>query len=208
MKTELDVLRNVPVTSRQLASLYPSVQAPNQKIGLLVRDGRIIRLKKGMFVVSEDENERPLSLELIANHLCTPSYVSLQTALRHYGLIPEAVHVIQSMTIKPTQSFDNALGRFTYRHMAREAFGIGVRMERFGDLSFTIATPEKALCDLIAASPGVNLRYLSDVKGYLEEDLRLDMEAFSRFDIRILSDYATVGQKSTSIKTLIKFLAQ
>ncbi len=208
VKTELYPLGNIPVTSKQVASLYPSVKAPNQKIGLLLRDGRLHRLKKGLFVVSEKDSEKPLSLELIANHLCAPSYVSLQTALRYYGLIPEYVTAMQSMTLKSSQSFENDLGYFIYHHLSREAFAVGVCIVTANGVSWTMATPEKALCDLIAVTPGVNLRYLKDVGMYLEEDLRFDMEALKKFDVQILSDYAKVGKKAQSIQTLIKFLAR
>ncbi len=173
-----------------------------------MRDGRLHRLKKGLFVVSEKDSEKPLSLELIANHLCAPSYVSLQTALRYYGLIPEYVSVIQSMTLKPSQSFENDLGNFIYHHVSREVFGVGVRLVMMDGVSWTMATPEKALCDLIAVSPGINLRYLKDVQTYLEDDLRFDMEALEKFNARILSAYAKVGKKSQSIQTLIKFLSR
>ncbi len=207
VKTELYPLGNIPVTSKQVASLYPSVRAPNQKIGLLMRDGRLHRLKKGLFVVSEKDSEKPLSLELIANHLYAPSYISLQTALRFYGLIPEHITVIQSMTIKPSQTFENDLGYFIYHHVSREIFSVGVRLVMMDGICWTIATPEKALCDLIAMTPGVNLRYLKDVRTYLEEDLRFDMDAFEKFDVQILSDYARIGKKSRSIQSLIRFLS-
>ncbi len=206
MRTELYPLRNIPVTSQQIASLYPDIAAPNQKIGLLARDGRLVRLKKGLFVVGERDSELPVSTEVIANHLCAPSYVSLHTALRFYGLIPEAVRITQSMTVKPATTFENVFGYFVYHHIDRAAFSVGIRLESIGSATFTIATPEKALCDLIAVTRGVNLRYLKDVRLFLEEDMRFDMEALSRFDVRILSEYARVGKKASSIQTLIRFL--
>ncbi len=208
MKTELYSFGAVPVTVRQLASAYPDISAPQQKVALLERDGRIIRLKRGLYVVSPRENETTLSKELIANHIYAPSYVSLQSALRFYGLIPEAVYVTQSMTLKASRSFHNALGLFTYTHIAREAFGVGVRTHVAEGLAFAIATPEKALCDLIASTPRLSLRYLKDVECYLEDDMRFDMDALRDFNIDILRDYAAVGKKADAIRTLIKFLQQ
>ena len=69
-----------------------------------------------------------------------------------------------------------------------------------------MATPEKALCDLIANSPKVNLRYLKDVEVYLEEDIRMEMDDFKNMDISIFERYVQVGKKSKSIETLIKYL--
>lgn len=47
-----------------------------------------------------------------------------------------------------------------------------------------MATPEKALCDLIANSPKVNLHYLKDAEIYLEEDIRMKREDFMQMDAR------------------------
>ena len=74
------------------------------------------------------------------------------------------------------------------------------------DLSFLMATPEKALCDLIANSPNVNLRYLKDVEAYLEGDIRMDIDEFLRMDVGVFERYAQVGKKGKSIETLIKYM--
>ena len=71
-----------------------------------------------------------------------------------------------------------------------------------------IDSPEKALCDLIACSSKVNLRYFKDVETYLQEDIRLNMEEFYRFDANIFEQYIKVGKKANSISTLLKFLQQ
>ena len=69
-----------------------------------------------------------------------------------------------------------------------------------------IASPEKALCDLISNSAKVNLRYLKDVENYLEHDIRMDMDEFYKFDATIFAEYLKVGKKSDSIATLLKYL--
>ena len=90
--------------------------------------------------------------------------------------------------------------------MSREAFSIGITSINMQSYAFLMATPEKALCDLIANSPKVNLRYLKDVENYLEEDIRMEIEDFRNMDISIFERYAQVGKKSKSIETLIKYL--
>ena len=72
--------------------------------------------------------------------------------------------------------------------------------------AFLIASPEKALCDLIANSSQVNLRYMKDVETYLEQDIRMDMDEFYKMDATIFEDYIKVGKKADSISTLLKFL--
>lgn len=206
MKNPLEQLGNIPVTVSVLESFFPHIKGGNQKIRLLERDKQIIRLKRGLYVCSPEVTGKTLSTELIANHLYMPSYVSMSSALRYYGLIPEAVYTKQSMALKHSKDFDTPLGRFEYTHISREAFSVGLTMVRKEDFAFVMATPEKALCDLIANSPQVNLRYKKDVESYLEEDIRLDMEAFGEMDVEIFEAYAKVGKKAESIRTLIKIL--
>jgi hypothetical protein len=69
-----------------------------------------------------------------------------------------------------------------------------------------MATPEKALCDLIAYTPKLSLRFMSDVRLWLEEDIRFDMDVLSKFDSTLLEEIAKESRKQQSINTLIKFL--
>jgi len=78
---------NVPITANMLNNLLCSYKAPKMKIQAMVRNGSIIRIKKDMYVVSPEISGKPLSPELIANHLYGPSYVSLHYALNYYGII-------------------------------------------------------------------------------------------------------------------------
>lgn len=206
MITDLEHIGNIPVSTSAVASLFPEMKAGNQKVRNLEAAGQIIRLKKGLYVVSPKVSRVALSTELIANHLYAPSYVSKQTALRYYGLIPEAVFTTQSMTIKHSRNFETPVGRFEYQSIAREAFSIGITYINKQSYSFLIATPEKALCDMIANSPKVNLRYLKDVEIYLEEDIRMDIEDFRNMDVTIFEQYAQTGKKAKSVTTLIKYL--
>lgn len=206
MKHPLLKLGNIPVTVSALESFYPHIKGGNQKIRLLERDGQIIRLKRGLYVCSSDVTGKALSTELIANHLYAPSYVSMSSALRYYGLIPEAVYVMQSMTLKHSRNFDTPLGRFEYTSIARKAFPIGLTSIQKEGFAFVMASPEKALCDLIANSSQVNLRYRKDAERYLEEDIRMEPDDFKQMDAGVFEDYAAVGKKAESIRTLLKLL--
>lgn len=199
-------LGNIPVTASVLETFFPRIKRGNQKIRLLVRDKQIFRLKKGLYVCNPEVTGKILSTELIANHLCAPSYVSMSSALRYYGLIPEAVYTMQSMTLKHARSFDTPLGRFEYRYISKEAFSVGLTSIRKEGFAFVMATPEKALCDLIANSAKVNLRYVKDVEIYLEEDIRMEMEDFRQLDPKIFEEYAAIGKKADSIRILLKLL--
>ena len=173
---------------------------------MLERDKQIIRLKKGLYVCNPEITGKILSTELIANHLYAPSYVSMSSALRYYGLIPEEVYTKQSMTLKYAKNFDTPFGRFEYTHISKAAFSVGLTSIKKDGYAFVMATPEKALCDLIANSSKVNLRYLKDAEIYLEEDIRMEREDFMQMDARLFEEYIKVGKKADSIRTLLKLL--
>ena len=206
MDRQLNKIGTIPVTTSIIESLYPELKSANKKVTWLEKQGLIIRLKRGLYVVNPEYSGKTLSSELIANHLYTPSYISMSTALRYYGLIPEAVYVHQSMTVKHSRNFQTPVGSYEYKYISREAFSIGVRSMHKGDYAFLIASPEKALCDLIANSSKVILRYMKDVETYLEQDIRMDMDEFYNMDATIFEDYINVGKKADSISTLLKFL--
>lgn len=208
MNRELREIGVIPVTTSIIESFYPDLKSAEKKVVWLEKNGYIIRLKRGLYVVNPEYTGKVLSNELIANHLYAPSYVSMSTALRYYGLIPEAVYVNQSMTVKHSRSFQTPIGNYDYKCISRGAFAVGVRTEHVADYAFLIASPEKALCDLIANSSKVNLRYMKDVENYLENDIRMDMEEFMKFDPRVLEEYIKVGKKSDSIVTLLKYLTR
>ncbi|MCH3970841.1 MAG: hypothetical protein LKE47_10800 [Prevotella sp.] len=206
MKRPLLALGNIPVKSSVIASLYPDIRMKNKKIASLESSGEIIRLKKGLFVVSPEESGKLLSVGLIANHIYNPSYVSMSSALRHYGLIPEMVYAVESMTIKHSVSFENKVGRFEYTHIDRETFSVGLCQIQEGDDVYVMASPEKALCDLIANTPQLNLRYIKEAREYLEEDIRMDMDAFQKMHREVFEAYIQVGKKAQSIQTVLKLL--
>ena len=206
MNRQLIEIGNIPITTSVIESLYPNLKWADKRVALLEKQGYIIRLKRGLYVVNPQYSGKTLSTELVANHLYAPSYISMSTALRYYGLIPEAVYVHQSMTVKHSRNFHTPIGDYDYKYISREAFSVGVRSVNKGDYAFLMASPEKALCDLIANSSKVNLRYLKDVEIYLQQDIRIDMDEFYNFDTSILENYISVGKKSDSIATMLKFL--
>ena len=114
-------LGNVPVQNGTIAACFQHLSSPSEKIRALEKDGQLIRLKRGLYVVSDEVSGKPVNACLCANHIYGPSYVSLQWALRWYGLIPERVHTMTSVTTKRPRVFENSLGRFTYEQEGRKA---------------------------------------------------------------------------------------
>ena len=135
-----------------------------------------------------------------------PSYVSQQTALRYYGLIPETVYSVQSVTTKATRSFNTPIGTFFYTSAQPQWFPIGVHMHTETDLSYLIATPEKALLDVVQFTAGVSMRYAKEVGEWLEEDLRFDMDWLAEMNMDILNQLAPLSHKQRTIETIIRFI--
>src|SRR3989337_1785203 len=92
----------------------------------MVKSGKLIRLKKGFFVIAEKINENPVPYEQIANLLYGPSYISLEWALSYYRMIPEGVYVVTSITANKTKTFNTALGSFDYAYLNHHRYAIGM----------------------------------------------------------------------------------
>lgn len=197
---------NVPIGISAFESVMPDYNFLQNKICSMEHNGQLIRLRRGMYVQSPSVTGKVISLELVANHIYSPSYVTGLYALRYYGLIPELVYTVTSATTGLSKKFVNKLGTFEYRRFASDYYHIGVRIQDGDGFSFLIASPEKALCDLICMTSHLNLRYMRETMTYLEEDLRLDMDAFFGMDKSVFEQCAQVGAKKTMIETLIKLI--
>lgn len=110
------------------------------------------------------------SLWLIANTIYKPSYVSLETALSHYGLIPEGVFVVTSVTTRKTYRFESKITNFHYRKIQADLFW-GYKLEDYKNWKICLAEPEKAILDFFYLNPGL------DSAAYFEE-LRINSEVF------------------------------
>jgi predicted transcriptional regulator of viral defense system len=119
-----------------------------------VQAGRVIRLRRGLYTLAAPYQQNPPHPFCIANSLLPGSYVSLQSALAYYGLIPEYVPQTLSVTTRRPARWRNALGNFRFRHLAPHLF-FGYQQGSFpsGQEAF-IALPEKALLDLVHLTLG------------------------------------------------------
>ena len=198
----------IPIEYASIRASYPSLKALEDKICDLENKGTIIRLKRGLYIVSPAVSKKEISIELIANHLYGPSYVSRESALRFYSLIPERVYNTVSMTIKRRQRFRNYFGQFDYISCPVSYYSIGIRQVIREDYAFLIASPEKALCDQIVYTPNLQLRSARALQIYLEEDIRFDMDEFYKMDVTIFEQCAEVSKKTHMISHIIKLLKQ
>ena len=198
----LRTLGNVPVSTAVLKSFLVGYSNPNAKIKLWVEQGYLVPLKRGLYLVSQEISQQEPCVGLIANHLYVPSYVSLQYALRQYGLIPERVMMVTNITTCHARSFNNSLGYFVYHYVDRPYFALGITSKTEGNSSYMMATPEKALVDTILFTAHVP-NSLVGMEQFLAEDMRFDMDALHTMNIPLLQAIAEVAPKRTIIQNLI-----
>jgi len=105
--------------------------------------GFILRVKRGLYVFPD---ALPPDL-YIANKLCEPSYVSLEFALSYWGVIPETVYQITSITSKTPRRFETLGKIYSYRRITTRNAFTGYSVEKQKGFSFFIADPEKAFVD-------------------------------------------------------------
>lgn len=126
-----------------------------------LKSGLFIKLRNNYYTL-KDSNP---SFYFIANKLYQPSYISLEKALSHYGIIPETIYAITSITTKPTREFKTPKGIFSYQRIKKEVFN-GYEPKEIEGTTVFFAEPEKALADYL---------YFVDLKKTTLND-RLDLK--------------------------------
>ena len=174
-----------------LTDALKDLSAPRDKTTLLLRQGVIVRVKKGLYVFGDKYRRYPYSKELLANLVYGPSYVSLDYALAHHGLIPERVEALTSVTPSRSRRFDTPVGLFIYRRVPARAYEVGmVRVEGEHGQAFLIASPEKALADKVVSVRGARIASIGEIGRFLEEDLRIDAGAISSLSAEKIDEFA------------------
>lgn len=110
------------------------------------------KLRNGLYLNDAFEVKTTVDQYMIANELYEPSYVSLHSALNYYGLIPEFVIEIISVTTKKTKFVQRGHTRYRYHTIKPELFW-GYESVPWHGGYYNIAYPEKALLDLAYLEP-------------------------------------------------------
>lgn len=188
---------------RQALSRFAS---PDDKIGDMVRRGELVRVRKGLYAVASAYRQSPLSLEILANTLYGPSYLSLEYALSWYGMIPERVTELTSVCLGRSRFFSTEVGNFSYRSIAKAAYVGGYDLVDIPDgRSFLMATREKALVDLVETRHEVPIRSRKEMKARLLEDLRMDESTLRELSVERVGHFASL-YGSARTKLLAGFL--
>jgi hypothetical protein len=166
-----------------VGNLFPDIS--NGARALLVhracQTGEILRLKPGLFVLSPPYRKTEPHPFVLAGVLHAPSHISLESALAHHQMIPEAVYQVSSVTVGRSREFSTPLGVFSFRRVPARAPRAGVEAVEIARNAWAfIASPLRAIADAVYLNKAVS--WNRDGLGYLTDSLRIEED-----DLRTLS---------------------
>jgi phage terminase large subunit-like protein len=154
-----------------------SYASPKARLTRLLKSGQLIQLRRGLFT-----DDPAVSRRVLAAVLYGPSYISFEYVLAAAALIPERVTVMRSASFNKNKDkvFRTPLGEFRYLYLPPAVYPYGITMEEENGYSYLIATPEKALCDLVYKVPGI--ASVGAMNELLLEDWRVDPDGLAALD--------------------------
>lgn len=174
--------------------------SPRSKLSRMTKNGEIFPIVKGLY-----ETEKGTPGIYLAGSIYGPSYVSFEYALGHYGLIPEAVYTLTCATFekKKAKKYETPFGTFTYRDVPSEAFPLALTLVNENGYYYRIATPEKALCDMLyTLRPTANAAELHTM---LNDDLRIEDSELKKLDAALVAELSE-HYHTTNVKRLCTLL--
>ena len=211
LKTIVTLLSIFPYYTKQnlAAALGKNRYSLDYTIKSLIKGEILIPLKRGVYSTYfylQKVKAQGLSypyLYYLANILREPSYVSLETILSQYGVIPDESFGITSVTIKSTRIYNNKLGTFIYRTVKRKLF-LGFKEIKDGPFLIKQATKAKALFDYFYLKSFKNINV---VPSFLESEMRINWNAITGKDIAEFAKYTALS-KSKKMKFIAKILKE
>ncbi len=199
-------LTQFPYYTKQNLSLIfnKNYYAYNYWIKKLIKEGILIPLKKGFYITSYYLNQVKKDgsllsyLKQLANIIRQPSYLSLETALSYYNLIPESTFNITSLTLKSTRIYKNKIAIFIYRNIKKELF-IGFNLID----NFQIATKAKALFDYLYLK---KFNGINQTEYFLRQESRINWMELMKNDFKEFNQYVDIS-KSKKMKTISKIIS-
>lgn len=188
------------VTTLNLKEKYKNYTDVNGKIKRDIDKGFLFPLVRGIY-----ETNSHTDGFLLASYIYGPSYLSFEYALSFHNIIPERVVVYTNATFNKRKSkfYQNHFGLFTYKDVSKDAFPFMVKVYEEDSYVYFIASPEKALCDLLYIKKPVSS--MRELKMVLFEDLRISRDVFDQLDFE---DILFLSSKyiSNNIKYLKKYI--
>jgi len=196
----LNKVSDVPCFTAKFLAAGGNLSQIRLQLDRWVKNQRLIKIHKGLYTVAEPYRKVKPEPFYIANSLKSASYVSLQSALAWYGMIPEFVPEITSVTTGRPQTIETPIGRFSFRHINKSFFWGYQQVELKAGQTAFISRPEKALLDLVYLTSG------GDKEEFIEE---LRLQNFEQIDKTMLKEFVekTRGLKlrraANNIETII-----
>jgi len=181
-----------------LAASGESLPSLRPQLSRWVKSGKLIQLTKGLYTLAEPYAKVPPHPFVLANAMKKASYVSLQSALGHFGMIPEHVSAVTSVTTQRPERVETPLGLFIFRHIKRNWFHGYKQIELGSRQKAFVATPEKALLDLVYLTAG------GDDYDFLAE---LRLQNVERLRLEVLLQLAKAS-RSPKLRRAVRLLAQ
>jgi len=140
-------VRNHPIfTASEVKSIFFGKKNITTQVAFWLKKGYLEKIRDGLYILSKFKDE--INPMVLAGKIYDPSYLSLEFALNYHGIIPDIPGTYTSVAPRTTKYFKNRFGNFTYQKIKSDFFnGYETRNEK--NISFNIATPEKALVDYL-----------------------------------------------------------
>ena len=196
MKKDLPPVFSARDGSYWLATYY---DAPMKALEAMVKSELLLRLKRGVYAFNQEFD--PF---FAAQVLHFPSYLSFETALSHYGMIPERTHQYLSVVDGRPIKIETPVGIYSYYKQHRKLFAMGMGIELNGECNFTIATPEKALLDTLwrARLESISLEN-REILAYTIDGLRVDPLLLKKLSLKKLKAMASLYRNHAPRKLVL-----
>lgn len=176
--------------------------SPKAKVTSMIKSGAIVKVRRGLYIAPGN----PLvSLKTLANKIYSPSYISFEYALSHYGLIPERAYTITSASMGKNKNklFHTPVGSFSYQSVNHAVYPHGTTIMEENGSPFLIASKEKALCDMLSKAGGTS--GIKSLKILLYDDYRIEKDALLSLDTGDVEFLAPLYRKK-AVVLLLKLL--
>ena len=190
----------VKTASEIIRELSHGYNAPKNRLALLEKKGIYHKVVRGLY--ETEENVSPILLGAL---IFGPSYISFESALSYWNLIPEKVLSVTMATTRKgkTKTFSTPFGSFMYRDVPAAVFPFEVFIKTENERNYLIAGREKAMCDVLYRERP--LGSVRELKQFLFANMRIEEDDFFSLDFNILQELCPL-YKSTNHKLLLKLV--
>ena len=172
-------------TTQILIDELSNYRNPKTKIARMVKNKELFPIIQGLYETNDKINPFYLS-----GVIYSPSYISFETALSFYGIIPEITYEIKNATFKKRRKkeYRTCFGVYSYQDIPAGVFPYGIELYTFEGYTYRIASKEKALLDQIYSTSSIN--NMKEMKEYLFENLRINSILIEELNVEFISNIA------------------